>query len=322
MRKDLWRNKRGLSTVVGSVFIVLIIMLGMNSFMWQMLQHNDYQMAAAEVNSSDQERVCEDLAFQYPGVTGLNGTGPYLFKILVNNNCPLDIQTVRIYIYDKTNSTLTILDPKTPSSTYGFENGYIRSAKFNHEIQVYSPIEPDDENEYELRLVTERGRLFTTLYPMPLTNVFANVQQSQVVYSANSLKVGFDNSSDWWPPYASAANVTSGKLYMRAVFGNSGTSPIVLSTDSVLLSQISDATANDKVYYIGGHLIDPATKEGWPGSLTVEPGTTGYLYFHIDSWNIPSGDVMVFTGSAGLVGTKDGEFWSGAILMDAFKITG
>lgn len=321
MKKNIFRNRRGLSTAIGSIFIALIILLGMNSFMWQMSQYNDYQTSLADVNVIDQERLSEGLDFQYPGVTDLSGTGPYLFKIIVNNNGPLDIETARIYIYDKTNSTLTILDPKTPNSTYGFEEGYIKSVKFNHEIQIYSPVQLDDKNEYELRLVTERGRLFTTIYPMPLTNVFAEVQQSQIVYSHNSMKVKCVGSYDWRPPYASYADMASGNLYIRAVFGNSGTSSIVLSTDSVYLSQISDATANNKVFYIGGSLIDPATK-GWPGSLTIQPGTTEYLYFHVDSWNIPSGQVMVFTGSAGLVGTKDGEFWSGALLMDALKTTG
>lgn len=91
----------------------------MNSFMWQMSQYNDYQIALADVTASDQERLSEDLDFQYPGITGLNGTDPYVFKIIVNNNSPLDIEITRIYIYDKTHSILTILDPKTQSSLYG-----------------------------------------------------------------------------------------------------------------------------------------------------------------------------------------------------------
>lgn len=79
------------------------------------------------------------------------------------------------------------------------------------------------------------------------------------------MKVKRDGPYDWRPPYASAEDVTSGEFYVRAVFGTSGTSSIVLSTDSVLLPQISDASANDKVFYIGGRLIDPTTK-GWQGS--------------------------------------------------------
>ena len=320
MKRNISRDKRGLSTAIGSLFIVLIIMVGMNSFMWQMSQFDDYQITVAEANTFDQERLNEDLDFQYPGITELNGTGPYLFKILVNNNGHLDIETVRIYINDKTNSTLTILDQKTPSSDYGFENGYIRSAKFNHEIQIYSPVKPDDSSEYEFRLVSTRGRLFTTIYPMPLTNVFADTQNAQVLYSHNSMRVKRDGVYDWRPPYASADDVMSNDLYVRAVLGNSGTSSIILDTDSVLLSQISNSTSNDKVFYIGGQMIDPATK-GWSGSLSIEPGTTEYVYFHINAWNIQGGSVMVFTGSAGLVGIKNGQFWSGAMLMDALKVT-
>ncbi|MEM3737185.1 MAG: hypothetical protein QXJ75_03750 [Candidatus Bathyarchaeia archaeon] len=313
--------RRGLGTIAGSIFFIMILIVGMNFFLWQMSQYDSYQRVLAEVNASDQERLSEDLDFQYPGVKRIGGADSYLFKIIVNNNCPLDVEIVRIYVHDKNQSTLVIFDAKSPSSTYGFEDGYIESAKFAHEIQIYSPIQLDDTHSYEFRLVTERGRVFTTIYPMPLTTALVYVQQSQVVYSHHSMKVKREGSYDWRPPYVSTGDVKSGNLYIRAVFGNLGTSPLVLSTDSVLLSQISDATANEKVFYIGGHLIDPAAK-GWPGSLTIEPGATQYLYFHIDSWNVEAGKTLVFTGSAGLVGSMDGEFWSGAILMDALEVTG
>jgi len=318
----LLRHRGGLGTIVGSIFFLMILMIGMNIFVWQVSQYDSYQTALAEVNAFDQERLGEDLDFQYPVIKDLNGTGPYQFKILVNNNGPLDVEIIRIYIQNRNDSTtLTVLDLKTPSLTYGFENGYIGSAKFAHEIQVYSPIQLDDSNKYEVRLATKRGRLFSTIYPMPLTYVFVDVQQSQVVYSAESMRVQRVGAYDWRPPYASIDDVNSDYFYVRAVFGNAGTSPLILSTESVLLSQISDATANEKVYYIGGHLIDPAMM-GWPGSLTIEPGTTGYLYFHIDSRNLPDSGTLVFTGSAGLVGTRDGQFWSGAILMDALQVAG
>jgi len=322
-RRDILRRRKGLGAPVGLVFIVLVLLLGMNSFMWQMSRINEYQGALVEVNAFDQERLTEDLDFQYPGITELSGTGPYLFKIIVNNNGPLDIEIVRIYIYHKDhlplNSALTLLDPKTPSSPYGFEDGYISAAKFDHKIQVYSLIELDGDDQYEFRLVTKRGRLFTTIYPIPLTNVFVEVQQSQVVYSHDSMKVKRDGVYDWRPPYVSSQDVESNNLYVRAVFGNSGASSIELDTNSTLLLQVSNSAADEKAYFIGGHLIDPPP--GWPGSLAIQPGTTEYLYFHIDSYNIPADEVKVFTGSAGLVGIKDGDFWSGAMLMDALKIS-
>lgn len=163
------RDRRGISTILGAILFVMVVLLAFDTMLRQVKQYDTYYETVKMMTQSDLERLSERLEFRYPAVV-LIGSNEYNF--LVDNTGGVDVNVTRIYIYDESQGNLTILT--SSSNPYEiFRNGYVASAKSNHAIYVKTTVNLVGSGKvFRLKLATERGRIFSTLYPMtPLVGV-------------------------------------------------------------------------------------------------------------------------------------------------------
>lgn len=162
----LLKDRRGLGSVVGSIFIILITIFSFNAIYWVILQQNSYREVTDQMSSFDTERFSENLEFASSPVVNFTsvGGGIYEFNLNISNVGGISLEIVRIYIYRDNNSTLTILDKQEQATDLGFSNGFFNSGEVNSTVHVRANRNLNDGNIYTIKLVTERGRIFSTQY--------------------------------------------------------------------------------------------------------------------------------------------------------------
>jgi hypothetical protein len=159
-------DKRGISTIVGAIFIVLITMFSLNAIFWVMTQENSYTEAARQMNDLNTDRFSENLQFTNPAIVNFTETGDneYEFDLVVSNLGGVAIKIVRIYIYNNNSDILTILDKQENITSHGIANCFLDSGELNSRVYVKADRNICDGNQYTIKTVTERGRIFTAQY--------------------------------------------------------------------------------------------------------------------------------------------------------------
>jgi len=167
-------RRRGVSTIIGSLFFILILLIGLSLFTWEIREFDDYNAVIMGMVESDTERLSELLAFEPPvidpDVADLGG-GLYRITALLKNHGGVDVNVTRIYIHESTGA-MAIVD-RSDGGPEGFTGGYIPTGSVSHPVTITSTLDPVDGAEasnytYEIRVATERGRTFTSSYPYTL----------------------------------------------------------------------------------------------------------------------------------------------------------
>ena len=163
------RSKKGISTVFGALFFVILIILGLNVMLWTFIQYNAYNGVVTSSGTLAQQAVSENLVFNSPGASGFTSSS---FNITVGNQGGVTVTVARIYITNVSPSKSTQCEASAlctvnpaPSSMY-FTGGNIQPGQLNHVITV-NGITINDGSGYQLVLATTRGRQFSFYYPWP-----------------------------------------------------------------------------------------------------------------------------------------------------------
>jgi hypothetical protein len=172
--RRLARSKKGMSTVFGGLFFVIIILMGFNVMLWGFIQYDAYNHVITSMSQRDQQAVSENLV----PVNATYPTGGPL-NIIVNNLGGSAVSIAAIYIWN-TNTTGTtqcrptpcILYAPPPSFTY-FTNGNIPAGSVNFVVHAIG-INVKDGNSYRITLATTRGREFSLYYPWRFNSLIIN----------------------------------------------------------------------------------------------------------------------------------------------------
>jgi len=78
------RSKRGMATIFGGLFFIILILMGFNLMLWGFIQQDAYNSIVTNMNQRDQLAISENLIPQNPGAVN-ETTSPPGFNILVNN---------------------------------------------------------------------------------------------------------------------------------------------------------------------------------------------------------------------------------------------
>ncbi len=192
------RSKKGMSTIFGGLFFIILILMGFNLMLWGFIQNDAYNSILSGMTQRDQQALSENLVPVNPGATDRNDP-LQTFNITVNNLGGVTVSIARIYITNisPTNSSQCtgssapcVVDPSPAGRS--FTNGNIGAGEIGHKIQV-SGILIFDGSGYKVVLATTRGRLFSFFYPWPQSIV----NNGQGIFQTNvgPLTIFFDFKS-------------------------------------------------------------------------------------------------------------------------------
>ncbi len=203
------RAKKGMSTIFGGLFFIILILMGFNLMLWGFIQYDNYNSSLFKMNQNDQLATSENLVPASPGAQNFTSTG---FNIPVNNLGGTTVSIARIYISNIsptggtkcTNSDPNSLGPcivDTGSGTQNcagngncfFTNGNVAAGVINQLIHV-TGVTLNDGSGYKVILSSTRGRLFSFFYPWPV-NFNTGNPGGQFVTNIGPLSIYFDFKS-------------------------------------------------------------------------------------------------------------------------------
>lgn len=207
--RRLARSKKGMSTIFGGLFFIILLLMGFNLMLWGFIQMDAYNSVINTMQQRDQQAISENLVPQNVTTFGAGLGGS--FKILVNNlgGTSVSIATVYITNIDQGGSTNCygssapcIVNPAPSSTAYTLTGGNIQAGEVNHFISV-GGISLNDTgttqqvSTYRIVIATTRGRLFSLSYPFRgvsffITNTGGN---GQFVTNIGPLSIFFDYRS-------------------------------------------------------------------------------------------------------------------------------
>jgi hypothetical protein len=154
--KNLGNNRKGFSTVVATIFMVLAVMfLFFNVFMFVQSQNNRLQDAISQSTQMDADRLLENISTTASLITSPVPGSPTLvtFQCIFRNNCSLPVEIVRM------DWRVNGLNVQTTSVTIVVQPG-----SFNYNILAGTSfasrtVSVFEANSQVIALVTSRGNV-------------------------------------------------------------------------------------------------------------------------------------------------------------------
>jgi len=312
------KNRRGISTIFGAVFMVTIMLLALNLMIWTMMQHDAYQQVVANMNQMDQERISENIEFLYPGVVNFqSGPSYYTFDISVNNEGGVSVQVACVYIRGGSpGNSLKIIERQAPGLTMNYFSNYtVKLGEKDHRIRVKTDRNINDGNTYTLIIATDRGRIFSQIYPFP--SLLGGGSQSWVDIGPLRILIQYESvkytSSDHPTPYMDPVGwvaPSNTPLIWYIKMQNIGQGDVKLLKYTIFF---------DMEYKQGGlgasvpfYIIDPQSNYpgGSPGVVAYNEVTNPYVLY--SSPTPPGPEVTVKFSSSAMAGSSPNKFPTGA----------
>src|SRR5579872_357564 len=142
-KKLIFKNRKGISSIVGSVFFLIIIFTALGYVVYSMNQLDMFSQAIIAKNQQDRDSVHED--FQIISVTTNNNK----FNVTIQNTGMIPINITRVWVENKT-------DPTWPISKYSV-NQIISPGQTVSKIGQNLPLTAKPTQAYGLTFVTDRG---------------------------------------------------------------------------------------------------------------------------------------------------------------------
>lgn len=152
MSKRLLKDRRGVSTVIGAVFFVLILLGGLTMISWEMNQYDNYTQVVNDRSRLEWEKQSEEIEIVSVFVDG------YALNISVKSEGAVTAHLVDLWITEYTDTTANW--HRLFQIDY-----YVNPGDTVTEIgQDLDTPELDPDLNYEVKIVTERGNIATATY--------------------------------------------------------------------------------------------------------------------------------------------------------------
>ena len=310
------RSKKGMSTIFGALFFVILILMGFNMFLWDFVQFDNYNRIIANMTQTDTMSLSENLVPNNPGARDFTANS---FNITVNN-LGIAVRVARIYIVNLSPTNSNQCLPANPcivdqgSSSPGIANGNVQEGVIDYRIKVntggtLSPI--NDGNGYKVILSTTRGRQFSFFYPWPVTPSSGGNPGGTFQTNIGPLSIFFDFKSFNFTQGSQTQSqpawcVPSGPailLYLKLV--NQATdSDVMLEPNTMIQSQ--PYSANGFGQFVRTWIVDPGS---------VNPNNMAGYNFNTNPYDLPAAGpsgpgapVIVKFGGIGQGGTGGASF--------------
>jgi hypothetical protein len=273
------RSKKGMATIFGGLFFVILILMGFNVMLWGFVQWDAYNRTIANMGQRDQQAISEN-------IIPVNST--------CNNSCKLGTGTLYIWVNNLGGSSVTIqsiylvnvngtgiCQPAPCITTPSSGTGNIPAGSVNFGIQVSNL--NIGSNSYHIILASSRGRLFSLFFPWRFNSLVINNNGNggNFVTNVGPLAVYFDFKSFNYTQGTQTQSkpafcMTPGNsiIYVRI----SNISNATVTIESSTMMQMQPYSANGfgqfvRAWLLAPNTVNPSTEFAYnPGTPF---GTTG-----------------------------------------------
>jgi hypothetical protein len=189
------RSKKGMSTVFGGLFFVILILMGFNVMLWGFVQWDAYNRTISNMSQRDQQAISENIIPVNATCNSSCKAGTGTLNMWVNNLGGESVTIDTVYLFD-VNGTGTPCStaPCIASPTGG--TGNIPAGSVNFPIQVNNLA--IGSYSYHIVLASSRGRLFSLYFPWRFNSLIINNNGGpggNFVTNIGPLAIYFDSKS-------------------------------------------------------------------------------------------------------------------------------
>lgn len=187
------RSKKGMSTIFGGLFFVILILMGFNVMLWGFVQWDAYNRTIANMSQKDQQAVSENIVPVNATCDSSCKLGLGTLNVWVNNLGGSSVQISTVYLASVNVTGICQPAPCITSPAGGTGNIPAGSTNFGIKVQGIAI----GSNSYHIILASSRGRLFSLYYPWRFNSLIINNNGNggNFVTNVGPLAIYFDSKS-------------------------------------------------------------------------------------------------------------------------------
>jgi hypothetical protein len=200
LRRNFRKSKKGISTVFGMIFFLLIVMVVFASFAIVLNKNLSLEQSMIQVRQMDIDKGNEQIKITGQGTTNLYTditSNSLTINCIFNNTGTLPVEVIRLWIEDLTNNNVGSLTISGADSI--LQQGQAKYYRGTVNIQIANPA----NDQFRFWFVTARGNKFTLeetativqtiIQPVSPANEF-NIGPFILLFSNDSFRYTADNS--------------------------------------------------------------------------------------------------------------------------------
>jgi hypothetical protein len=168
--RRLARSKKGMATIFGGLFFVILILMGFNVMLWGFVQWDAYNRTIANMSQRDQQAISENIVPVNATCDSSCKAGIGTLYAIVDNLGGESVQISSIYLQNVNGSGICRPAPCITSPAGG--TGNIPAGSVNFPIQIQGIA--IGSNAYHIILASSRGREFSLYYPWRFNSLTIN----------------------------------------------------------------------------------------------------------------------------------------------------
>ena len=259
--RRLARSKKGMSTIFGGLFFVILILMGFNVMLWGFVQFDSYNHVITSMSQRDQQAVSENIVPVNATCDSSCKAGTGTLYAWVNNLGGSSVYIANVYLFNVNGSGICQPTPCVTGAVGGSANIPAGSVNFPVKIQGVAI----GSYSFHISLATSRGRMFTLYYPWRFNSLTINNNGNggNFVTNVGPLAVYFDFKSF---NYTQGTQTTSSPafcmkpgnsiIYVR--IANTATNANVTIESSTMM-QMQPYSANGFGQFVRAWLLSPDT---------------------------------------------------------------
>ncbi len=188
------RSKKGMSTIFGALFFVILILMGFNVMLWGFVQFDAYNSVITKMSQRDQQAISENIVPTNSTCDSTCKLGSGTLYVWVNNLGGSSVSIASVYLFNVNGTGICQPTPCVASPASGTGNIPVGSVNFPIKVQGIAI----GSYSYHIVLGTSRGRLFSLYYPWRFSSLTVNQiggGGGQFVTNIGPLAVYFDFKS-------------------------------------------------------------------------------------------------------------------------------
>lgn len=301
------RSRKGVGSIVGAVFILLIILSSYSISQLNARMQYTYQGAVTKANQVDIERKNEAVQIYNIWENGLHRLS---FGVINRGSVPINIRYIGVF------------DTSVSPEKHDYYNHSLLVKPYEN-LTSTTTIPIDSDKTYLIQLISERGNVFEEAFPfVPESTIVHNntyilsngtlvesiireMYNERMVQAFGSLGIDYEsfqwarrNPSDQVSGFTWSTNRDVNKdhyVVWRLNITNLGTDTYVLNDDTCISFMIDGwfgtiMMMDFYLVYNSGTYADPTlTRYGGGNTITIPPGGEKTLYFAVDEDGVNPG---------------------------------